>query len=90
MMRKWAAFLGVSLFASSSLAFSPTLRNEDSKSYSYEVKCSGSSLHSSISGNTSMSLSGHNGCSLIIPGAGSAQLADNLNCTIKNSTLICR
>jgi hypothetical protein len=87
-MKKIIAFLTTMLFAATAYAFQPTLKNEDSKAYKYEIKCTSSSTHSSVSANTSQTLSGV-GCMLIIPGAGSAKLADNMKCVIKNGALTC-
>lgn len=81
------ASLGV---ATAAWAFQPTLRNEDSKSYQYEIECGGSTTHSSISGNTSTTLSSGNGnCKLKVKGAGAAKLADDMKCVIKNGMLDC-
>lgn len=51
--------------------------------------CGGSTLNSSIGSNTLQTLSGKKGCTLIIEGAGSAKLADDMKCKIKKSTLYC-
>jgi hypothetical protein len=77
--------------AGSALAFQPTFKNEDSKSYKYEVQCGGSTTHSSISANTSTTLSSGNGnCTLKVEGAGSAKLKDDLKCVIKAGSLSCK
>ena len=83
-------FAAVLLAAGSALAFSPELRNEDSKSYDYEIECGGSTLHSSISGNTTTSLGmSAEGCKLKVKGAGSAKLAADMKCKIKDGMLDC-
>ena len=52
-MKKFLIVLGtVTLWSSVALAFAPTLKNEDSKSYNYKVICGGSTTNSSINGNT--------------------------------------
>ncbi|MBM4784536.1 MAG: hypothetical protein GQE15_43280 [Archangiaceae bacterium] len=76
------------LVAGIALAFNPTLRNEDSKSYEMDIECGGSTTHTSISGNTSTTLS-NVGCKLKVKGAGSAKLTENMKCVIKNSMLDC-
>jgi hypothetical protein len=82
------AGLGASLLVSTfAFAFQPTLSNEDGREYKYELQCGGSTTHSSISGNTTQTLS--SGCKLVITGAGAAKLADDMRCKIKNSTLDC-
>jgi hypothetical protein len=81
-MKKIIAFGATMLFAATAYAFQPTLKNEDSKEYKYEIRCSGSSTHSSISSNTYQTISGV-GCTLIISGAGSSKLADNMKCVNK-------
>ncbi len=80
----------VLLAAGNALAFSPELRNEDSKSYDYQIECGGSTLHSSIAGNTTTSLGmGSEGCKLKVKGAGSAKLAADMRCNIKDEMLDC-
>ena len=89
-MRKLASgtILLLSLLLSApAWAFQPTLHNEDSKTYEYELECGASTTHSSIGGNTTTTLS--SGCKLKIKGAGSAKLSDNMKCKIKNSMLEC-
>lgn len=54
-------FTAVLLSAGTALAFSPELRNEDSKGYEYELVCGGSTTHSSIGANTTQSLAGQCG-----------------------------
>lgn len=76
------------LVAGAALAFNPTLRNEDSKSYEMEIECGSSTTHTSISSNTSTTLS-NVGCKLKVKGAGSARLTENMKCVIKNSMLDC-
>jgi hypothetical protein len=89
---KKAAFLGTLVGATAigtlAFAFQPTLKNEDSKTYKYQLVCGGSTTHSSISGNTSTSIGGV-GCKLVIEGAGAAKLAEDTKCVIKKSTLDC-
>jgi hypothetical protein len=71
-------------------AFQPTLKNEDSKTYEYEIQCGGSTTHSRINGNTSTTLSSGNGnCKLKVKGAGVVKLADDLKCVIKKGELDC-
>lgn len=78
------------LLSASAFAFSPELKNEDSKSYEYELECGGSTLHSSIGSNTSTSLGlSAVGCKLRVKGAGAAKLSENMKCKIKNSMLDC-
>jgi hypothetical protein len=82
------AVVSVLCFGGAAFAFSPELHNEDSKSYEMEIECGSSTTHTSISGNTSTTV-GSPGCKLKIKGAGSAKLAENMKCTIKNSMLDC-
>jgi hypothetical protein len=77
------------LTAAAAYAFSPELRNEDSKTYEYEIECGGSTLHSSIGGNTTTSLSASKGCKLKVKGAGAAKLSDDMKCKIKDGMLDC-
>ncbi|MBL9036917.1 MAG: hypothetical protein JNG84_00250 [Archangium sp.] len=81
--------LAAALLASTAaLAFHPTLSNQDSKKYEMEIECGSSTLHTSIGSNTSTSLP-HEGCKLRVKGAGSAKLAADMKCVIKNSMLDC-
>ena len=90
MKRTLLAVAGVLLVAAPAYAFSPELRNEDSKSYEYELECGGSTTHSSINGNTSTSLGmSASGCKLKVKGAGAAKLHDDMKCKIKNGMLDC-
>ncbi|MGA9520870.1 MAG: hypothetical protein WBV82_05365 [Myxococcaceae bacterium] len=75
------------LISSSALAFQPTLRNEDSKTYRYELQCGGSTTQSSIGGSTNQTL--RSGCTIKVKGAGSAKLSDDMRCRIKDSMLEC-
>lgn len=76
--------------AGAAWAFHPTLSNRDSKTYKYEIQCGGSTTHSSISGNTTTSISAGNGnCKLKVKGAGVVKLADDMKCIIKNGELDC-
>ena len=90
-MRKFTIFIGAAtLLAVSSVAlagFQPTLKNEDSKSYKYELICGGSTTSSSISANTQETL--RSGCKLKVQGAGTAKLVDDMKCVIKGGTLDC-
>jgi hypothetical protein len=86
-MHKLVTLLAV--VALPAFAFSPELRNEDGKSYEYELECGSSTLHSSIGSHTTTSLSSGKGCKLKIKGAGSAKLAEDMKCKIKNSMLDC-
>jgi hypothetical protein len=80
----------VSFVAVPAYAFSPELRNEDSKSYNFEIECGGSTLQSSIGGHTTTSLGLSSvGCKLKIKGAGAAKLAKDMKCIIKDSMLDC-
>jgi hypothetical protein len=88
-MKKLLIVLGtVTLWSSVALAFAPTLKNEDSKSYNYKVICGGSTTNSSINGNTETSLTTGD-CTLEVEGAGSAKLKDDLRCVIKDGSLSC-
>ncbi|MBI3184060.1 MAG: hypothetical protein HYZ28_18155 [Myxococcales bacterium] len=83
-------FAAALLAGGAALAFSPELRNEDSKSYEYELECGGSTTHSSIGSNTTTSLGLSSvGCKLKVKGAGSAKLAEDMKCRIKDSMLEC-
>ncbi len=85
-MKKLLA-LSVFLFvAGAAWAFSPSLSNEDGKTYKYQLECIGTT-HSSINSSTTTYLRG--GCKLIVEGAGSAMLEDNMKCVIKNGALKC-
>lgn len=90
MKRTLFAGIATLLIASPAFAFSPELHNEDGQSYEYELVCGGSTLHSSISGNTSTSLGLSSvGCKLKVKGAGSAKLSENMKCKIKDHSLDC-
>ncbi|MFO0555813.1 MAG: hypothetical protein U0271_45975 [Polyangiaceae bacterium] len=80
-------FASMVVTVSVAMAFSPTLKNEDSRSYDYDLECGGSTTHSSIGGNTSTTLS--SGCTLKVDGAGSASLSDGTSCVIKDGSLSC-
>ena len=85
-----AIAFSVSLVPAVALAFSPELHNDDGKSYDYEIACGGSTTHSKINGHTTTSLSSGNNCTLKVQGAGSAKLAPNMKCTIKDGALSCK
>jgi hypothetical protein len=88
---RFAALIAASLLTVPSIAdaFQPTLRNQDSKSYKYQIVCGGSTVHSTISANSSTTLSSGPNCKLKVEGAGATKLADDLKCTIKNGMLDC-
>jgi len=89
-MKKLLIVAALLLTAGSARAFSPELRNEDSKSYDYQIECGGSTLHSSIGGNTTTSLGmSSEGCKLKAKGAGSTKLAADMKCKIKDGMLDC-
>jgi hypothetical protein len=67
--------------------FHPTLHNDDSKEYKYELDCGSSSTLSHINSNTTETLS--SGCTLKVEGVGSAKLTDDMKCVIKNASLSC-
>lgn len=71
-------------------ASAPELRNEDDRSYEYRVECSGSGSSTSIGAHTTRSLGlGASGCRLVVEGAGSADLADDVTCVIRGGSLSC-
>ncbi len=76
------------LFAATALfAWSPTLCNQDSTRYDYKLACGASTLNSYVGSNTTVTLRG--GCKLVVEGVGSADVSDDMKCTIKNRTLTC-
>jgi hypothetical protein len=90
MKRTLLATIATLIVSAPAFAFSPELRNEDGKSYEYELECGGSTLHSSINGHTSTSLGmSATGCKLKVKGAGVAKLANDMKCNIKNGMLDC-
>lgn len=81
--------LAVLLFALPAFAMSPELKNEDAKSYEYELTCGSFTTHTSIGSHSNTTLSQNAGCTLKVIGAGTAKLADNMTCRIHNGTLSC-
>lgn len=65
----------------------PTLHNADSGSYSYDLECGASTTHSSIDGNTTVTLS--DGCTLKVAGS-SKDLRSGMTCEISGGSLSCR
>ncbi len=81
--------LGSIFLAAPAYAFAPELSNRDEQSYKYKIVCGGETTDSSIDGNTTTSLSGSEGCKLVVKGAGSAKLAADMKCKIKDHSLDC-
>lgn len=77
----------VVIIAGSAMA-DATVRNEDSKSYRYELKCM-TSTTGTINSSETKHLNGGSGCKLQVEGAGSASLTDRSECKIKNGSLDC-
>ncbi len=65
----------------------PTLHNADSSEYSYDLECGASTTHSSIAGNTTVTLS--EGCTLKVAGS-SKDLRGGMACEISGGSLSCR
>lgn len=66
-----------------------TVRNEDSKSYQYELKCM-TTTSGTINSSETRHLNGGSGCKLTVEGAGSASLTDRSECKIKSGSLSCK
>ena len=85
--------LALSLLVAAALAgpvaagSSPTLHNADASSYSYDLECGASTTHSSIDGNTTVTLT--DGCTLKVAGA-SKDLRGGMACEISGGSLSCR
>ncbi|MBK9031092.1 MAG: hypothetical protein IPL61_07115 [Myxococcales bacterium] len=65
----------------------PTLKNEDSSDYSYDLECGAATTHSSVDHNTTVTL--RDGCTLKVAGS-SKELKSGMTCTIKDGALSCR
>ncbi|MBL8621948.1 MAG: hypothetical protein JNK64_11610 [Myxococcales bacterium] len=85
--------LALSLAAAAALALpaaagsSPTLHNADSSEYSYDLECGASTTHSTIGGNTTVTLT--DGCTLKVAGSSKA-LRSDMTCEISGGSLSCR
>lgn len=65
----------------------PTLHNDDDTDYAYDLECGGSTTHSTVDHNTTVTLS--EGCTLRVAGS-SKELRGGMTCDIKGGSLTCR
>ena len=83
------AMLLAALVATTALAASTGLTNEDNQRYSYEIQCGGSISRGSFNHGHNAWSGSVEGCKLKVQGAGSATLTNRSACTIKNHMLDC-
>lgn len=75
------AFMGIAF------AWSPELKNKDSKRYDLKIKCNGTTTSTFIGSITSTTLNSSDGCILEVIGVGSIKLKNDKTYIIKNGTI---
>lgn len=88
-MTRRLAFLFAAVVASTALAASSGVTNEDNQRYSYEIQCGGSISRGTFNHGHNAWSGSVEGCKLKVQGAGSATISNRSACTIKNRMLDC-